>query len=179
VQVKKQLQKGEQYAVVAVVHCETSTGVINPIEELGQAVKQYQPQAAYFVDAMSSFGAVPIKIQNGQIDYLVSSANKCFQGVPGFSYIIARKSELLKCKGMIPVTLAKCPVLIIKINLQTLICFPLGNSRSLSLDLVDQYNGLEGTGQFRFTPPTHTLLGFFQALQEFQEEGGVTGRARR
>jgi len=104
-QVKELLQKGEQYAIVAVVHCETSTGVINPIEELGKAVKQYQPQASYFVDAMSSFGAVPINIQNGQIDYLVSSANKCFQGVPGFSYIIARKSELLKCKGMIPFTL--------------------------------------------------------------------------
>lgn len=150
--VKEQLQKGDQYAVVAVVHCETSTGVINPIEKLGQAVKYYQPQAAYFVDAMSSFGAVPIGIQNGQIDYLVSSANKCFQGVPGFSYIIARKSELLKCRG---------------------------NSRSLSLDLLDQYEGLEGNGQFRFTPPTHTLLGFVQALHEFQEEGGVKGRARR
>jgi len=93
--------------MVAVVHCETSTGVINPIEELGKAVKQYQPQASYFVDAMSSFGAVPIDIQNGQIDYLVSSANKCFQGVPGFSYVIARKSELLKCKGMIPSTLPR------------------------------------------------------------------------
>lgn len=150
--VKELLQKGEQYAMVAVVHCETSTGVINPIEELGKAVKQYQPQASYFVDAMSSFGAVPIDIQNGQIDYLVSSANKCFQGVPGFSYVIARKSELLKCKG---------------------------NSRSLSLDLVDQYEGLENNGQFRFTPPTHTLLGFVQALQEFQEEGGIKGRARR
>jgi 2-aminoethylphosphonate-pyruvate transaminase len=99
--VKELLQKGEQYTMVAVVHCETSTGVINPIEELGKAVKQCQPQAFYFVDAMSSFGAVPINIQNGQIDYLVSSANKCFQGVPGFSYVIARKSELLKCKGMI------------------------------------------------------------------------------
>jgi aspartate aminotransferase-like enzyme len=103
-QVKELLQKGEQYTMVAVVHCETSTGVINPIEELGDAVKLYQPHASYFVDAMSSFGAVPINIQNGRIDYLVSSANKCFQGVPGFSYIIARKSELLKCKGKIPTT---------------------------------------------------------------------------
>jgi hypothetical protein len=106
-QVKEQLQKGVQYALVAVVHCETSTGAINPVEELGQTIKQYQPQAAYFVDAMSSFGAVPIKIQNGQIDYLVSSANKCLQGVPGFSYVIARKSELLKCRGMIPAALLK------------------------------------------------------------------------
>ncbi|XP_021941083.1 uncharacterized protein LOC110840392 isoform X2 [Zootermopsis nevadensis] len=150
--VKELLEKGVQYALVAVVHCETSTGSINPVEELGQTIKQYQPQAAYLVDAMSSFGAVPVKIQNGQIDYLVSSANKCLQGVPGFSYVIARKSELFKCRG---------------------------NSRSLSLDLADQYEGFEGNGQFRFTPPTHTLLGFLQALQEFQEEGGVNGRAKR
>ena len=86
--------------MVAVVHCETSSGVVNPIEELGQTVKQYQPNAAYLVDAMSSFGAVPIKMKDAQIDYLVSSANKCLQGVPGFSFIFARKSLLLKCKGM-------------------------------------------------------------------------------
>jgi aspartate aminotransferase-like enzyme len=104
---------------VAVVHCETSTGVINPIEELGQTIKRYQPQAAYFVDAMSSFGAVPIKIQSGQIDYLVSSANKCLQGVPGFSYVIARKSELLKCKGMIPARLLKCLLVVMKIILHS------------------------------------------------------------
>ncbi|KAJ4449186.1 hypothetical protein ANN_00583 [Periplaneta americana] len=150
--VKELLQRGVQYSVVAVVHCETSSGVINPVEELGRTVKQYQPQATYFVDAMSSFGAVPIKMQDGQIDFLVSSANKCLQGVPGFSFVIARKSELLRCKG---------------------------NSRSLSFDLVDQYEGLEGNGQFRFTPPTHTLLAFVQALEEFQEEGSVSGRARR
>jgi aspartate aminotransferase-like enzyme len=106
-QVTELLQKGEQYTMVAVVHCETSTGVINPIEDLGKAVKQYQPQASYFVDAMSSFGAVPINMENGQIDYLVSSANKCFQGVPGFSYVITRKSELLKCKGMFPFTIPR------------------------------------------------------------------------
>jgi aspartate aminotransferase-like enzyme len=115
VQVKEQLRKGDQYTVVAVVHCETSTGVINPIEELGQAVKHYQPQAAYFVDAMSSFGAVPIKIQEGHIDYLVSSANKCLQGVPGFSYVIARKSELLKCRGVFFTTFTKRFVFVIGI----------------------------------------------------------------
>ena len=79
-QVKEVLQKGEEYTMVAVVHCETSSGVINPIEELGQIVKQYQPNATYLVDAMSSFGAVPIKIKDSQIDYIVSSANKCLQG---------------------------------------------------------------------------------------------------
>ncbi|KAJ9591260.1 hypothetical protein L9F63_002193 [Diploptera punctata] len=137
--VKEVLQRGEQYTMVAVVHCETSSG-------------QYQPNAAYFVDAMSSFGAVPIKIKDGQIDYLVSSANKCLQGVPGFSFVFARKSELLKCKG---------------------------NARSLSLDLVDQFENLDKTGQFRFTPPTHSMLAFLQALHEYQEEGGISGRSRR
>jgi aspartate aminotransferase-like enzyme len=175
-QVKELLQKGIQYALVAVVHCETSTGAINPVEELGQAVKQYQPQAAYFVDAMSSFGAIQVNIQNGQIDYLVSSANKCLQGIPGFSYVIARKSELLKCKGMTSATLLKYLTVVMNFIIQT---FFSGNSRSLSLDLVDQYEGLEGNGQFRFTPPTHALLGFVQALQEFQEEGGIKGRAKR
>ncbi|PSN34494.1 2-aminoethylphosphonate--pyruvate transaminase [Blattella germanica] len=150
--VKEHLQKGKEYTLIAVVHCETSSGVLNPIEELGQMVKQYQPQAVFFVDAMSSFGAIPIKLQDGQIDYLVSSANKCLQGVPGFSFVLTRKSELLRCKG---------------------------NARSLSLDLVDQYESLENSGQFRFTPPTHTLLAFLQALQEFQDEGGINGRARR
>ncbi|PVD25691.1 hypothetical protein C0Q70_13351 [Pomacea canaliculata] len=106
----------------------------------------------YFVDAMSSFGAVPLDVEASQIDFLVSSANKCLQGVPGFSYAIARKSALEKCKG---------------------------NARSYTLDLYDQNEGLDKSGQFRFTPATHAMLAFQQALSEFEEEGGVAGRARR
>jgi len=132
------------------VHCETTTGVVNPIEELG-AVAQ-AAGVEYFVDAMSSFGAIPINLSKCQIDYLVSSANKCVEGVPGFSFVLARRGSLEKTQGY---------------------------ARSLSLDLYDQWAGLEKNGQFRFTPPTHALLAFHQALLELEAEGGVAGRAAR
>ncbi len=135
---------------IAVVHCETTTGIINPIEELGLLAKQYQK--SYFVDAMSSFGAVPININQCHIDFLVSSANKCIEGVPGFAFIIAKKSSLLDTEGY---------------------------ARSVSFNILAQWQGLEKNGQFRFTPPTHSLIAFHQALLEFEQEGGVTGRANR
>lgn len=135
---------------VAVVHCETTTGIFNPIEAIGEVVHAAGKQ--YFVDAMSSFGAVPIDFAAAQIDYLVSSANKCIEGVPGFAFAITR-TDALKATD--------------------------GNARSLSLDLLAQWQGLEQNGQFRFTPPTHTLLAFHQALRELEEEGGVQGRAAR
>ncbi|XP_064091031.1 2-aminoethylphosphonate--pyruvate transaminase-like [Macrobrachium nipponense] len=147
------LVKGSvQYTTICVVHSETSSGVVNPIREIGQLVRQFQPNAAYVVDAMSSFGAVPIDMKTCHIDYLVSSANKCLEGVPGFAYAICRTQHLLSCKG---------------------------NCRVYSLDLVDQYLNLEATGQFRFTPPTHTMLAFQRALEEYQKSGGLEGRAGR
>jgi len=135
---------------VAVIHCETTTGIINPVREIGEIVKKHQK--IYFVDAMSSFGAVPFSLSDCGIDYLVSSANKCIEGVPGFSLILAKKETLLASEGY---------------------------ARSLSLDLLAQWQGLEKNGQFRFTPPTHALLAFHQALVELEGEGGVEGRARR
>lgn len=135
---------------VAVVHCETTTGIYNPIEAIGEVVSQ--AGLAYFVDAMSSFGAVPIDFEAAHIDYLVSSANKCIEGVPGFGFIIARRATLDATVGW---------------------------ARSLSLDILAQLKGLEANGQFRFTPPTHALLAFHQAVRELQEEGGVAGRAAR
>jgi 2-aminoethylphosphonate-pyruvate transaminase len=111
-----------------------------------------QSRKVFFVDAMSSFGAVPLKPAEWGIDYLVSSANKCIEGVPGFSFALARREALLATRGF---------------------------ARSLSLDLLAQLEGLEANGQFRFTPPTHALLAFSQALQELDEEGGVQARAAR
>ncbi|XP_071161948.1 2-aminoethylphosphonate--pyruvate transaminase-like [Mytilus edulis] len=146
------LSKDKSFTMTSIVHCETSSGVINPVEDVGKVVKQIIPDCIFFVDAMSSFGAVPLDMVNGNIDFLVSSANKCLQGIPGFSYAIAKKSVLMNCNG---------------------------NSRSLSLDLFDQYDNLEKTNQFRFTPPTHTMLAFLQAVKEFEEEGGVSGRGDR
>jgi 2-aminoethylphosphonate-pyruvate transaminase len=136
--------------LIAIVHCETSSGVVNLVPEVAALARKLQPEAAVFVDGMSSFGAIPLDLQH--VDYLVSSANKCLQGVPGFSYAICRKSKLFQCKG---------------------------NCKSLCLDLVDQVEVLDKTSQFRFTPPTHTLLAFRQALAEFWKEGGTEGRAKR
>ncbi len=135
---------------VFVVHCETTTGILNPIQAIGERVKAHG--AVYGVDAMSSFGAIPIDLPACGIDFLVTSANKCLEGVPGFAVILARREALLATEGY---------------------------ARSLSLNLLDQWRGLEANGQFRFTPPTHTLLAFRQALQELQAEGGVSGRAAR
>jgi len=136
--------------MVAVVHCETTTGIFNPIEAIGNVV--HAAGKRYYVDAMSSFGAVPIDVEACHIDYLVSSANKCIEGVPGFGFAIAQTEALNSTSGY---------------------------ARSLSLDLLAQWQGLEKNGQFRFTPPTHTLLAFHQALQELANEGGVKARAAR
>jgi 2-aminoethylphosphonate-pyruvate transaminase len=135
---------------VFVVHCETTTGIINPVGEIGAIVAD--AGAKYIVDAMSSFGAVPLNLAECGIDYLVSSANKCIEGVPGFSFVIAKLASLKETEGY---------------------------ARSVSLDLFSQWKGLEKNGQFRFTPPTHSLLAFRQALEELEKEGGVEGRAAR
>jgi 2-aminoethylphosphonate-pyruvate transaminase len=144
------LAKDERVTHVAVVHCETTTGLMNPVEEIGAVVARHE--RALIVDAMSSFGACPIALGGWGIDYLISSANKCIEGVPGFSFVLARKEALLSSRG---------------------------HARSVSLDLLAQYEGLEQDGQFRFTPPTHVILAFHQALLELEQEGGVAGRAER
>jgi 2-aminoethylphosphonate-pyruvate transaminase len=135
---------------VAVVHCETTTGIINPIDVYGEIVKRYH--RTYIVDAMSSFGAYPVDLKACGIDYLISSSNKCIEGVPGFSFVLARTESLMAARGF---------------------------ARTLSLDLFAQWEGLEGDGQFRFTPPTHAILAFRQALLELGLEGGVSARGQR
>ena len=136
---------------VAVVHCETTTGVLNPLKEIAHLVKMHGKKL--IVDAMSSFGGVPLDVHELGIDFLISSANKCIQGVPGFGFIIARRSELLHCKGV---------------------------SKSLSLDIYDQWEAMEkGHGKWRFTSPTHVVRAFKQAMDELAEEGGVEVRHNR
>ncbi len=135
---------------VGAVHCETTTGLLNPIQELGQIAARFGK--VLMVDAMSSFGAVPIPVADWGIHYLVSSANKCIEGVPGFSFVLARRDMLTQTNGY---------------------------ARSLSLNLLAQWRGLENDGQFRFTPPTHAILAFRQALAELEAEDGVPGRAAR
>jgi 2-aminoethylphosphonate-pyruvate transaminase len=149
-QIESALAADDAITHVVVVHCETTTGIINPIKEIGAIVKQYRK--IYYVDAMSSFGAIPFNLSECEIDYMVSSANKCIEGVPGFSIILAKQETLLATEGY---------------------------ARSLSLNLLAQWQGLDANGQFRFTPPTHALLAFHQALLELWDEGGVEGRAAR
>ncbi len=144
------LSNDSAITTVAVVHCETTTGILNPIEQIGEIVNRYG--RVYFVDAMSSFGAIPVDLVACHIDYLVSSSNKCIEGVPGFSFVLARKTALLATEGY---------------------------ARTLALNLLAQWQELEKTGQFRFTPPTQVMLAFHQALLELEAEGGVEGRASR
>jgi 2-aminoethylphosphonate-pyruvate transaminase len=135
---------------VIAIHCETTTGVLNPIESLGPVVRRHQ--RVFIVDAMSSFGALPIDFEASAIDYLISSANKCIEGVPGFSFVIGRRAHLESTAGW---------------------------ARSLCLDLLGQLKGFDKNDQFRYTPPTHAILAFDQALKELELEGGPTGRANR
>ena len=149
-EVSELLKNDPSITHVIVVHCETSSGILNPIEEIAQAT-----QAAgckLFIDSMSAFGAIPIDINCIHYDALVSSANKCIEGVPGFGFIIARTEELKAAKG---------------------------RSHSLSLDVYDQWVHMEKTGQWRFTPPTHVVAAFLEALRLHRAAGGVSARGAR
>lgn len=135
---------------VSMVHCETTSGILNDIASVAKVVKA--AGRTFIVDAMSSFGGIDIPVSDLGIDFLISSANKCVQGVPGFSFIICRKDALARCKG---------------------------KSRSLSLDLYAQYEGMDKDGKWRFTSPTHVVLAFAKALEELEAEGGVAARYHR
>ncbi len=150
-EIEKYLNQHPEVTHVSVVHCETTTGILNPLEDIAKVVKRHNK--ILIVDAMSSFGGVPIDMYRLGIDFMISSANKCIQGVPGFGFIIARRSLLSQCKGI---------------------------ARSLSLDLYDQWNTMEsGHGKWRFTSPTHVVRAFMQALKELKEEGGIEARHMR
>jgi len=145
------LQSDPSITHVAVVHCETTTGMLNPVEAVGRLVKLSGRRL--IVDAMSSFGGIPMDLHAIGADYLISSANKCIQGVPGFGFVLARRSVLARTKGQ---------------------------ARSLSLDLYDQWRTMEDHGgKWRFTSPTHVVRAFHQALLELEEEGGIDARHAR
>jgi 2-aminoethylphosphonate-pyruvate transaminase len=135
---------------VVVVHCETSSGILNPLKEISDTV--YAHGRKLLVDSMSAFGAVPAGLADFRYEAIVSSANKCIEGVPGFGFLIARKSELEAAKG---------------------------RSHSLSLDVHAQWDYMNKTGQWRFTPPTHVVAAFLEALRLHREEGGVAARGAR
>lgn len=149
----RMLQEHPTISHVSIVHSETTTGLLNPVEEIGQSIHEHNPRTIFIVDGMSSFGAVHLDMYRSYTHYLISSSNKMIQGVPGFAFVISRLNHLRQCKG---------------------------NSRSLGLDLFDQYDyQLQNPGQFRFTPPTHVIAAFYQALLEHEKEGGVKARGER
>ncbi|MDX7922018.1 2-aminoethylphosphonate--pyruvate transaminase [Aeromonas media] len=136
---------------LAMVHCETTTGMLNPLDEVAELCQRRGIRL--IVDAMSSFGGIPIDMGRLGIEFLISSANKCIQGVPGFGFVIARRAALTACAG---------------------------RARSVSLDLHAQWQTMElQGGKWRFTSPTHTVLAFAQALRELDEEGGIAARHQR
>ncbi|MBR9776883.1 MAG: 2-aminoethylphosphonate--pyruvate transaminase [Cytophagales bacterium] len=149
--VEELLKQNPDITHIGMVHSETTTGMLNDYAPIAELADKYNK--CFILDAMSSFGGVPLDIRSPKIDFLISSANKCIQGVPGFGFIIARREVLQACKG---------------------------NSKSHSLDLYDQWKAMENDpGKWRFTSPTHTVRAFLQALEELKEEGGITARYKR
>jgi 2-aminoethylphosphonate-pyruvate transaminase len=135
---------------VIAIHCETSSGILNPVAEIAEVVQAKGRKL--LVDSMSAFGAIALDVNEIRYEAMVSSANKCIEGVPGFGFVIARKTELEAAKG---------------------------RSHSLSLDVHAQWAAMEKTGQWRFTPPTHVVAAFIEALRMHDAEGGVAGRGAR
>ena len=149
-EIARRLDADPGIAHVAAIHCETTSGILNPLEEIAGAVAAAGRRL--LVDAMSGFGALPLDPGAVPFDALAASSNKCFQGVPGLAFVVCRIAALEAAKGRAPF---------------------------LSLDLHDQWRGYEGNGQWRFTPPTQVLAAFRQALEEHAEEGGVAARGGR
>ena len=135
---------------VLAVHCETTSGILNPIEAIAAIVAKRGRRL--IIDAMSSFGALPLDAAATPFDAVIASSNKCLEGVPGVGFAIVRKAALEAAKG---------------------------NAHSLSLDLYDQWVAMEGNGQWRFTPPTHVIFALDAAIDQFEAEGGVGGRHAR
>src|SRR5262245_33405263 len=135
---------------VFAVHCETTSGILNPIAEIGAVVERYGRKL--LIDAMSGFGALPLDATATRFDALAASSNKCIEGVPGLGFVLCREAALAETKG---------------------------NATTLSLDLHDQWQNLQRTGQYRFTPPIQVIVAFHKALEEFWAEGGQAGRERR
>ena len=135
---------------VFAVHCETTSGILNPIADIAAIAARRGKRL--LIDAMSAFGALPLDASQSPFDAVAASANKCLEGVPGLAFVICRSEALAETEG---------------------------RATTLTLDLFDQNRNFEKTGQFRFTPPIHVIVALHQALEEFWDEGGVAGRGAR
>ncbi|RZS55007.1 2-aminoethylphosphonate--pyruvate transaminase [Sphaerotilus mobilis] len=135
---------------VGLIHCETGTGVVNPLAEIAEVCERLG--RGLIVDAMSSFGALPIDARTIRFDALVAASGKCLEGVPGMGFVFIRRDLVDACAG---------------------------NSHSLAMDLQDQHAYMQRTGQWRFTPPTHVVAALAEAMRQFAEEGGQPARLAR
>jgi len=135
---------------VILIHCETGTGVENPLAAVASVCERHGK--GLIVDAMSSFAALPIDAGKVRFDALVAASGKCLEGVPGMGFVFLRKAILDGCAG---------------------------NSQSLAMDLHDQHTYMGKTGQWRFTPPTHVVVALAEAITQFVEEGGQPARLAR
>ncbi|MBL6933519.1 MAG: 2-aminoethylphosphonate--pyruvate transaminase [Rhodospirillales bacterium] len=149
-EVDDMLDNDDEYSHVIMVHCETTSGILNPIKEISKITKARE--LSLIIDSMSAFGAIALNANEIQFDAVMASSNKCLEGVPGMGFSIIRKSVLEGCEG---------------------------NAHSLSLDLYDQWQNMEKTQQWRFTPPTHVIAAFDKALDIYDAEGGPDGRGKR
>lgn len=149
-EVERALMSDEDITHVAVVYCETTTGLLNPLAQIAEIVARHE--RSLVIDAMSAFGALPVHLDDIPFDALMASSNKCLEGVPGIGFVLVRPEVLARCEG---------------------------NCHSLSLDLWAQQQRFAKDGQWRFTPPTHVLTALGAAIDQHAAEGGVAGRGKR
>lgn len=148
--IERRLAEDPSVTHVALAHCETGTGILNPLAEVAQVAARHRK--GMIVDAMSSFGAIEIDARTLPVDAVIGASGKCLEGVPGMGFILIRRAVLEKCEG---------------------------NAHSLAMDLYDQWVYMEKTTQWRFTPPTHVVAALDEAIRQFEEEGGVAARGAR
>jgi len=149
-EIEKIIDLNKDLTHVFAVYCETTSGILNPINEIANLVEK--KNLSLFIDAMSAFGALPLSSKKLNFDAVAASSNKCLEGVPGVGFILAKNDIIKNAKG---------------------------NCHSLSLDLYDQWQAMEKNKQWRFTPPTHVLAAFNQAIKEYEKDGGIQGRYKR
>ena len=149
-QIDDALSRDPAITHVAQVHCETGTGILNPLDDIAQVVARHGK--GLIIDAMSSFGAIAIDVRTAPFDALIAASGKCLEGVPGMGMVIARRAVLEQAHG---------------------------NCHSLAMDLYDQFIYMQKTGQWRFTPPTHVVAALHAAIDQFKAEGGQPARGAR
>mgnify|MGYP003969692067 FL=1 len=149
-QIEDTVSKDSDIEVVAMVHHETTTGLINPIHEVGAITKKYG--RTFFLDSVSGLGGEEIDLADDNVDICICTANKCIQGLPGLSFVLLKQNEVDRMRNIPP--------------------------RSLYFNVISQLDEQEQKGECPFTPSVHTFYAFEEALDELLEEG-VQGRLSR